>query len=170
MTETTETEQTLQGDSTTVRNAAKVLGVDPARVRQWVRDGRLTAVEGSEPLSVTVESLLVLREQRQGKQPAPQATPRRVLADLEREAARAVSLEDELRAERTARQVFEEETRRELRVLERAAGRSEVLEETVTRLQAERDSLAAQVRQEAEARIRAEADLAARSRRRWRKG
>jgi hypothetical protein len=145
--------ETFDGDHPTVKQAARVLGVDPARVRQWLKDGRLTVVEGSVPLRVDKASMLRLRDERASRPGAER--PQTAKA---KESALVTDLRSEVR-----------ELRGKVELLAIESGRREVLEITVSDLKQERDSLASQVALEREARIRAEALLEARGRRRWRR-
>lgn len=138
-------EETFEGDHPTVKQAARLLDVDPARVRQWLKDGRLEAVEGSAPLRVDKGSVLRLREHRTANPPAAKPQTSR-----ERESALVTDLREEVR-----------DLRSRVEVLAIESGRREVLEVTVSDLKAERDSLAAQVAAEREARIKAETLLEA---------
>lgn len=148
MTETPETTQetsrafevTFDSDSPTVKQAAEVLKVDPARVRQWLKDGRLEAVEGSDPVRVSMDSVLRLRDLRASNPPPAPKPVRKSSEEVEQ-------LRAELQQERAKREALEAETRRELRALEHSAGRAEVLEQAVEDLKAERDSLTAQLEQ-----------------------
>jgi hypothetical protein len=126
-----EPQESQIGEHPTVRQAATLLGVDPARVRQWLKDGRLVEVEGSAPLRVEVASVLALRQAR-----ADLPRPPQVVSNKRKES----DLVTDLRAEVSA-------LRDKVETLAIEQGRREVLADVVERLQAERDEYLAALRQ-----------------------
>lgn len=117
----------MSADTYTVAEAAKVLQRSPKRVRQMLREGKLTALPDTEPQRISAQEVHELREalRAQGTRPGPQRqaatglTHEQVVALVEelqrpmvraleanREAAEKVEtmLRDELAAERAERQ------------------------------------------------------------------
>ena len=117
----------MSAESYTVAEAAKVLQRSPKRVRQMLREGKLAALEGTEPQRIAAEQVHTLREalraqpQRTGPKPAQPAgltyaQVRELVEELTRPAMRALeatqqnaekveaALREELAAERAERQ------------------------------------------------------------------
>lgn len=122
----------MSAESYTVAEAAKVLQRSPKRVRQMLREGKLTGLPNIEPLRISAEEVHTLREalRSQGPRPGPQrAAPtgltyeqvRELVEELTRPTLRALeankeaaekveaALRDELAAERAERQRIQAE-------------------------------------------------------------
>lgn len=116
----------MPGDSYTVSEAAKVLQRSPKRVRQILREGKLAAIPGSEPVRIPAADVHALRDvlRSQGPRTGPKPQPaagltyeqvRELVEELTRPALRALeatqetaekveaALRDELAAERAER-------------------------------------------------------------------